>query len=36
MLVKKMHFEKCAGFMADGEGLLMPSDIMRVLFDLTE
>jgi hypothetical protein len=36
ILVKKMHLEKCAGFMVDGEGLLMSSDILRVLFDLTE
>jgi hypothetical protein len=25
MLVKNMHLEKCAGFMADGQGLLMLS-----------
>ena len=30
-----MHLEKCAGFMADGQGLLMSSDILRVLFDST-
>ena len=35
IIAKKMHLEKCAGFMADGEGLLMSSDILRVLFDLT-
>ena len=25
MLVKNMHLEKCAGFMTDGQGLLMLS-----------